>query len=900
MSMDVDVDEMMMSDKSSVEEEEVRRTYETRSATKRRKSIVQTIVRRKRDKRRLSMDVDEMMMQSDESSDEEEAGQGNVDDFVLNDEDAEEEEEDEEIISVQRNDSFVQMREKTFPNRKSMENFIREFYIAKALVLKIGKHSDKTRLSMKCLAGSKYKSQGFGVRETTTRLNNCPFEVFGRYHERTGCWRITKLNENHNHPYSASFVENRRFTEQEVSYIRSSARMGVTATAILLQLQDRFGNKKSTMKDIQNEIQRYRIEYLRGRTPIIALRDSLNTENFMFNIDMCPTTNKVRSLFFAPHESVLLARRFNTCFIMDCTYKTNRFGMPLFNIVGFTCTYKTFNVGFVFMSNELECNYCWALREFKKITEPKVICTDRELALMNAIGIVFPNTKNLLCIWHINKNILANCKKRFSTDEAWFRFTRQWNLCCFSETEKVFKENWEELLQLGDPTTIQYIEDTWMVHKERFVKYYCDECQHMGSTATSRAEGNHSVLKKFIRNSNGDLLMVKSRLCLMWRQQLQTIIVDMEQNKIIINTKYRECELFSEIIGYVSTFAMEKIFKQLMSKETAVCTGKFRSVWGLPCKHEINEMETVSINKEMIHSQWHLDAIDNANFFTRLTRNDEGDEILFCQEVDNNENEIGSIEVRTENNNEVQAENVDGLIEVQTDGLIEVQTDNNEVQVENIEERTEIENVNYLIEVRMENVEERTEKANENDKIEVQTENEDEYENVEIRTDKANEKDKIEVQTENGDEYENVEIRTDKANEKDKIEVQTENGDEYENVEIRTDKANENDKNEVQTEIDEEYENVEIGTENNNEEESIQIRTEKDNENEKNEVLTEIDNENENNNENEMMALDDDERKNSNKVSFVILFKIYIEKVGSDFYLFFFFPLREETRRKIR
>ena len=34
---------------------------------------------------------------------------------------------------------------------------------------------------------------------------------------------------------------------------------------------------------------------------------------------------------------------------MDCTYKTNRFGMPLLNIVGIMATYRGFNTGFTFI-----------------------------------------------------------------------------------------------------------------------------------------------------------------------------------------------------------------------------------------------------------------------------------------------------------------------------------------------------------------------------------------------------------------------------------------------------------------------------------------------------------------------------------------------------------------------
>jgi len=38
---------------------------------------------------------------------------------------------------------------------------------------------------------------------------------------------------------------------------------------------------------------------------------------------------------------------------------------------------------------------------------PTVIISDRDLALMNAIEVVFPEATNLLCRFHINKNVKA-------------------------------------------------------------------------------------------------------------------------------------------------------------------------------------------------------------------------------------------------------------------------------------------------------------------------------------------------------------------------------------------------------------------------------------------------------------------------------------------------------------
>jgi len=41
---------------------------------------------------------------------------------------------------------------------------------------------------------------------------------------------------------------------------------------------------------------------------------------------------------------------------------------------------------------------------------PGIIVTDRDLSLMNAVKNVFSNATNLLCRFHIDKNVKEKCK----------------------------------------------------------------------------------------------------------------------------------------------------------------------------------------------------------------------------------------------------------------------------------------------------------------------------------------------------------------------------------------------------------------------------------------------------------------------------------------------------------
>jgi len=112
----------------------------------------------------------------------------------------------------------------------------------------------------------------------------------------------------------------------------------------------------------------------------------------------------LEDIFFAHPESIKLLNTFPTILVVDSTYKTNNYRMSLFEIVGCTSTKMTYSVGFAFLHFELEDKFTWALTMVKgllssKDNMPKVIVTDRDGALMNAVGKVFPETYTMLCFF---------------------------------------------------------------------------------------------------------------------------------------------------------------------------------------------------------------------------------------------------------------------------------------------------------------------------------------------------------------------------------------------------------------------------------------------------------------------------------------------------------------------
>ncbi|KAL7233195.1 hypothetical protein ACSBR1_016929 [Camellia fascicularis] len=280
----------------------------------------------------------------------------------------------------------------------------------------------------------------------------------------------------------------------------------------------------------------------------------------------CADTETVTDLFFAHPTSLNLLRAFPKVLLMDCTYKTNRYRLPLLEIVGVTSTDMTFSVAFAYLQYEKEDNYTWALGLLRSVmdenTLPSVIVTDKELALMNAICTVFPETTNLLCRWHIGKNVLANCKKMFETKDKWEMFIMSWNMLVMSSSEE-----------------------------SKFVVAWTDTFMHFGNSTTNRVESSHAKLKRYLGSSQGNFKSNWTRIHNLLELQHSEIKSSFEKSKLVVQHDFKLAQ-FKELRGNVSITALEIILAESkrassVGIDITACGCVVRRTHGLPCAHEI-------------------------------------------------------------------------------------------------------------------------------------------------------------------------------------------------------------------------------------------------------------------------------------------------------------------------
>ena len=182
---------------------------------------------------------------------------------------------------------------------------------------------------------------------------------------------------------------------------------------------------------------------------------------------------------------------------------------------------------------------------------------------MNAIKMVFPNTRNLLCIWHIEKNVLANCNKHFEHGDEFNKFMLGWTNVAYSITPTIFQNNWAEfeLLYQTKKVALEYIRNTWFPWKQKFVSAWTDNCLHFGNRSFSRAEGAHAKLKLYMQVSTGGFQEVKEKICLAVTHEFNEIKVKLASERIQVLLK---CNVpsFRELLYLVSHFALNEIHMQ--------------------------------------------------------------------------------------------------------------------------------------------------------------------------------------------------------------------------------------------------------------------------------------------------------------------------------------------------
>ena len=125
-----------------------------------------------------------------------------------------------------------------------------------------------------------------------------------------------------------------------------------------------------------------------------------------------------------------------------------------------------------------------------------IIITDTETALINALSVVFSVFKNLLCLWHINKNILSYVKKKrhlsaqkkLNTESKEMteikKVITHWHSVLYTITIEDYHKVWAQfqsdyVLHSG---LFYYFNNMWLRYDWKLILCYTNSIQHCSNT----------------------------------------------------------------------------------------------------------------------------------------------------------------------------------------------------------------------------------------------------------------------------------------------------------------------------------------------------------------------------------------------------------------------------------
>ena len=177
---------------------------------------------------------------------------------------------------------------------------------------------------------------------------------------------VNLICETHNHAFAKSFTEYPyvgRLTKDEKIIIGDMTKSMVKPKNILLTLKQHSTNNCTTMKQVCNARYAYCSSIRGSNSEMQQLMKLLERDQYIHWHEL-KDEDVVHDIFWTHSDAVKLSNTYNLVFFIDSTYKTNRYWLPLLDIVGVTHIGMTFSTAFAYLEGERINNGVWALEHF--------------------------------------------------------------------------------------------------------------------------------------------------------------------------------------------------------------------------------------------------------------------------------------------------------------------------------------------------------------------------------------------------------------------------------------------------------------------------------------------------------------------------------------------------------
>ncbi|KAK9715618.1 hypothetical protein RND81_06G177400 [Saponaria officinalis] len=354
---------------------------------------------------------------------------------------------------------------------------------------------------------NKGKSDNKKERVITIRRFGCTAMIKLKFN--SGKYVICQFREGHNHPLV--LVKNREFQKlsrnltlyhKQTIINHSKVNIGASKTYRLCkEVANGYENVGASLLDFKN-FQR-EVKLFIGDADAEMFISNLeklvrSIKGFQYAYHVDEGRNLCRVFWTDAHgKSVYLA--FGDGVSFDLTYGINKYCMVFTPFTGIDNHKKSVTFASALLSNEDEESFVWVFQKFMDAMggkEPKLLITDQDPAIRNAVPAIFKTARHRFCMWHIMNRVTEKIDiiTRKETDFLSRLNGVVWNQD-LEPTE--FEGKWNEVIRefgLEDNIWLSTMFDI----KEYWIPAYFRD-MHMGNimSTTQRSESENSFFKKF-------------------------------------------------------------------------------------------------------------------------------------------------------------------------------------------------------------------------------------------------------------------------------------------------------------------------------------------------------------------------------------------------------------------
>jgi MULE transposase-like protein len=146
-------------------------------------------------------------------------------------------------------------------------------------------------------------------------------------------------------------------------FIRQHRAARIKPQQSLAIIQQQMPDLPIVLNDVRNARSRQRREFIDTHTPAEAAILLLDEHGFYRDF-VVGEDSRIKRLSLTRNQGNSSSG--GLMCLLDCTYKSNKYNLPILNIVASSCLNKTLQVGLCFLSGESEEDYSWAIEAIKR------------------------------------------------------------------------------------------------------------------------------------------------------------------------------------------------------------------------------------------------------------------------------------------------------------------------------------------------------------------------------------------------------------------------------------------------------------------------------------------------------------------------------------------------------